>query len=332
MLQEIIGQYSQFPEFIKNKTFLVTGASGFIGTHTACMLILNGINTVTASRSDLNYSQIETLYGIARRDIKNHYQCSIYDRNSIISIIRDHKPDILINLAFSNICHRDMSCLAGNISGEIDNFPDFIESISDIERIVFIGTCEEYGLNPPPFSEDQKEDPISVYSLTKTLQYYIIKFYLRSIGKNYIYLRPFTTYGPMQNSSMFVSSAIISLLKDKPLFMSPGYQKREFNFVTDIAHQIILAAIDYNLKDMVMNIGSGISYQIRDMAYKIRDFVNSNAEIFHDDNMKRHIEIEDLVSDNTLMRSNLGNLKTGIETGLKLTIEYYRRELASGKY
>ncbi len=325
MLQKIIKRYSPFPEDISRKTFLITGANGFIGTHLISLLVRNGANLIAVSRRGLPYGSMFMLYGLKKTDIHNHHICDIYDNKSMTDIISRHKPDILINLAYGDTGKRSWNDVFQNIPAEIDKYPAFLNSVSKVGRLVLIGTCEEYGLNTPPFKECQREDPVSAYSLTKTIQYYISSYFSKTNKNDFLYLRPFTTYGPLQKSSMFVSSAISSFIEGKNFNMSQGKQKREFNFITDIAYNIILASLKHDLPGSTINIGSGVSYRIRDVAVLIRDMIDKKLDIIYNDSIRRDIEIDDLVSDNKIMRNCLSGPVVKLKEGLRITVEYHRR-------
>lgn len=324
MLQQIIKRYSPFPSQIKQKTFLFFGAGGFIGTHALCMLIRSNVKVISLSRNELPIKAIERLYGLKSHDMGPHYKTSIYSQDTVKNILEKHMPDIVINFAYSDISKRNKSHLSDSINSEIMPFVSFLEALGDAEIAVLLGTCEEYGHNPPPFKEIQKEDPVSVYSLTKTMQYYLVKYLCKLKKLNYLYIRPFTTYGPLQKSTMFVSSAITAFLKRQPFVMSEGYQKREFNFVTDTAYNIILSSLCPEIRNSIINIGSGISFRMRDIASLIRDMTDPAQSIYFDKSLNREMEIRDLVSDISMMKRYLSEPAVELEEGLGITIQYYR--------
>lgn len=331
MLQKVIKRYLPFPERIAEKKFLILGGSGFIGTHIISLLALNNVKVLNISIDEIRTDHVRLLYGIDILDHIEHFTGNMYDTSFLQKKIQDYGPDIMINLAYTNIDRRELHCLQKSLNDEIMPFPEFLSAVCEIDRLIFVGSCEEYGLNPSPFAESLKEHPISAYSLTKTLQYYILKFYLNSMDKKFLYLRPFTTYGPLQGTNMFVASAIRSILREREFYMTEGLQKREFNFVTDMAYNIILASISEHITEEILNIGSGESFAIRDIAFLIAEGLNEGARVHHTSKMKRPLDISDLVSDNSLMRNYFSPaFFVDIEEGIELTIRHYKETMENG--
>ena len=92
-------------------------------------------------------------------------------------------------------------------------------------------------------------------------------------------IRLFPTYGPLQENFMFIPSAIRDLLLKKEFKMSPGDQKREFNYVDDVVEAYLEVARCSETHGEVVNVGSGISYRVRDVIDIIQGLVESDSAI-----------------------------------------------------
>jgi dTDP-glucose 4,6-dehydratase len=82
--------------------------------------------------------------------------------------------------------------------------------------------------------------------------------------------RLFPVYGPYQESSMFIPSAIKDLLTHREFSMSPGEQEREFTYIDDVIEASLRIACCPGARGEVINVGSGIPYKVKEVIELIR--------------------------------------------------------------
>src|SRR4030042_3674643 len=255
-------------ESLRSKIVLVTGAAGFIGSHLTRRLLEEGAEVHVLLKKDFNQFRIKDIlknltlwYG----DLRNF--------QSICSCIKSSRPQIIFHLAALLNVNRASELIEPmidiNIKGTLNLLRGVIEEQIALECFVNTGSSEEYGDGPVPFVEDQREIPVSPYSASKVAATYFCQMIHKSMGLPVITLRPFLTYGPDQDTDMFIPSLIQHCLEGKDFPMTQGDQTREFNYVDDIVEAYLLAVICPQAVGEVINIGNGIEYTIRDVAEKI---------------------------------------------------------------
>ena len=325
LLNNVTAAYPSFPE-LRGLSVALSGSSGFIASHMAALLSLQGAWVVSISRRPLPAADIQYLYGAKALERIHHHRLSVYDSSALTTLILREKPAVFFHFAFGPL-QRQREHLEDCLRTEVLPYYRFLECLAPVERVLLCGTCEEYGLGAPPFAPSQKESPVSVYSVVKTMQHYLSRYYANLHGKTCLFLRPFTTYGPLQPEQMLITGAIRACLQNEPFYMSPGLQKRECNFVTDVCLAIMRTALYSTTGWQAYNIGGGPVRRVRDLVYRIRELTGSRSPIIHQQQSARPLEIEDLV---TAAPGRITCNTVPVEQGLALTIAYYRYLLAPG--
>jgi nucleoside-diphosphate-sugar epimerase len=216
--------------------------------------------------------------------------------------------------------------IEANIKGTLNLLRGVIEEKIILECFVNTGSSEEYGNGPVPFSEDQRERPVSPYSASKVAATYFCQMIYRSMGLPIVTLRPFLVYGPNQDTDMFIPSLIQHCLEGKDFPMTEGDQTREFNYIDDIIEAYFLAASCPQAAGEVINIGNGIEYRIKDVAEKIVDMMGNPIKLLIGALPKRPGEAKHFFCSNEKTREILvWSPKISLDEGLARTITWYRK-------
>jgi nucleoside-diphosphate-sugar epimerase len=261
---------------LKGTEVLVTGAEGFIGSHLSRRLCSLGANVHIIVHPKSSLWRIEDLLD----KVKVH-PVDLFDRPKLKRIFSKMSPVKIFHLA-ANTDHRRLLGLFDKIFR--DNVRGTLNLIraaegSDFDCFINTGTCEEYGLGGVPFKEEQRECPVSPYSLSKVYTTYTCTMLHRSFALPIVTLRPFLSYGPAQDTNMFIPSLILSCLKKKNFKMTKGKQTREFNFVDDIVEGYIRASITPKALGKIINLGNGREYEIVEIAGMIRQLCRSKIRL-----------------------------------------------------
>jgi len=219
--------------------------------------------------------------------------------------------------------------LATNLNGTV-NLLNACES-TDYDRFVHTGTCEEYGTNPVPFTENQTPTPVSPYSESKIRATKYCVAYQKETGKPVVVLRPFLTYGSFQKSRLLIPHVITSVLLKKPLLTTKGEQTRDFIHVSDVINGYMLASTSSKAVGEIINLGSGKEYQIKSVIQKILRLMNSDLEADYSlpyrSNEKMHF-----YASNVKAKKVLGwQPKVSLDTGLRQTINWYTQMYERGE-
>jgi len=139
-------------------------------------------------------------------------------------------------------------------------------------------------------------------------------------------VRPFLTYGPTQDTSLFIPSLIKHCLWGKDFKMTRGEQTREFNYVTDIAEGFVLVAQAENVIGEIINLGNSWEYKIKDVAQKIVEFMGNVTKLDLGAFPYRPGEAMRFFSSSEKAKKLLGWVpKVNLDEGLEKTITWYKQ-------
>lgn len=252
---------------VKNpKKIAITGAGGFLGKHLARALAERNDEPLLLVRSQ---SEDGLPYGLRQLEL------DFTDRQAIDAVLDHEGPDIIFHLAGTRGVgageHTWSTCVDLNVTSTVH----LLESAqrNNVSRVVIIGSADEYGNQPGPLSEDLPLAPVSPYAVSKALATQIAQHIHSREACPVIILRPFTIFGPEQPSKMFVRDAIDCAVNGLPFRMTGGTQRRDLLYVDDAISAMLAAATAPGIEGKLINIGSGKSYALRDVASRVWELV-----------------------------------------------------------
>ncbi|MEW6214096.1 MAG: NAD-dependent epimerase/dehydratase family protein, partial [Nitrospirota bacterium] len=244
----------------------------------------------------------------------------------------DSRPQILFHLAALKDVRRDLELIEPmidiNIKGTMNLLRGVIEEKITLECFINTGSSEEYGDGSAPFNESQREIPVSPYSASKVAATYFCQMLYKTLKLPIVTLRPFLTYGPYQDTDMFIPSLIHHCLEGKDFPMTEGDQTREFTYIDDIVEAYLLAAGCPQAVGEVINIGNGIEYRIKDIAERIVSMMGNPIRLLIGALPKRHGETKHSFCSDEKAKNLLGWFpKIGLNEGLERTINWYKKDI-----
>jgi nucleoside-diphosphate-sugar epimerase len=309
---------------LKATRVLVTGGTGFIGSHLCRRLVEEQAQVSIIIEPHSETSNIVDLLG--KVEI---YQADITDLPRLKEVVKQIRPNKIYHLAallnpkgaFENI---DL-LLKVNIGGSIN----LLHALEDIDYDCFInvGSSEEYGNNMPPFKEDQFPQPISPYSASKSANYLFCHMYHKMLGAKVVTLRPFVVYGPVQSNDMFIPQLILSALRGEDFKMTKGEQTRDFIYVSDVVEGFIKASLERKAIGELINLGNAKEYKILDVAIKILEIMGNPIKLLPGQLPYKKLEIWHHCADIEKARRLLSwQPKVSLEEGLRKTVEWFNEE------
>lgn len=253
---------------ISGSRVLITGASGFIGSHVARACVREGaeVSCLVRPGSDLWRLLDE---GKSVRSI----EVNMTDAGAVKEAVTSANPQIIFHLAANTNRKRDLSLYGEMHAAHVQPTLNLISAalgLSTVPRFIHTGTIEEYGRGPVPYREDQFAQPISPYSLTKYEATELVLFAAREYGLSAIVLRPSLTYGSLKGRGMFIPDFLHAALTTKVFDMSPGEQTRDFIHVDDTVRAHLIAAEADGVSGEIFNVATGVETKLKDVAETLR--------------------------------------------------------------
>ena len=253
---------------------LVTGGTGFIGQHVVEMALDKGFDITVLTKN--NHNLTDELDGVT------YLSADISHKASLLTRLESKVFDYVINLGgyvdHANYLNGGDKVYDVHFNG-VRNLVDCIDK-SKIKGFVQIGSSDEYGNNPAPQSEIQREAPISPYSCAKVASTYFLQTLYKTEGFPVVVLRPFLVYGPGQGIERFIPQIIKGCINNQKFPTSKGEQLRDFCFIDDIIQAIFSSLDNGNAHGEVINIASGKPASIKKMVNTIVDMIGSGDPQF----------------------------------------------------
>ncbi|MDJ8932642.1 GDP-mannose 4,6-dehydratase [Clostridium perfringens] len=245
---------------IKNKTILVTGAAGFIGSNLVLELlktqkVLNivGIDNLNdyydVSIKEWRLNKIEKEVRKHKDSTWKFVKGSIADKTLIDKIFDTYKPDIVVNLAAQAGVRYSIINPDAYVEANLIGFYNLLEACRNsydngekgVEHLVYASSSSVYGSNKKvPYSTDDKVDnPVSLYAATKKSNELMAHAYSKLYNIPSTGLRFFTVYGPAGRPDMAYFGFTNKLLKGETIeIFNYGNCKRDFTYIDDIVEGV----------------------------------------------------------------------------------------------
>ncbi|TET23407.1 MAG: SDR family oxidoreductase, partial [Candidatus Cloacimonadota bacterium] len=292
---------------------LITGITGFVGSHLADYLLEKvGIEVCGIARWRSQKENIRHL-----EDKIQLFECDIKDMTSVHEVVKSVKPERIFHLAAQSFVPVSWSAptetLSTNIIGEINIF----ESVRDVELDTVIhlaGSSEEYGLVRPdevPINEDNPLRPLSPYGVSKVAQDLLGYQYFKSYGMRIVRTRAFNHTGP-RRGEVFVCSNFAKQIaeiekgnKEAVMLVGNLEAQRDFTDVRDIVKAYWLSTEKCDPGE-VYNICSGEPRTIQSMLDTLLSFTDVKVEVKKDPSRMRPSDVPILKGDCTKFREKTG--------------------------
>lgn len=296
--------------------YLLTGGSGFIGSHLVDRLLADGNEVTIIDRS------------VKHHNLPINKNLKVYHENILGNIV-DLFKDIDVVYHFAALTRPQWSIKYPYETTEVNLMGTLrvLEYSRDngVKRVVFISTSDLYGNNIYPTPEYAKPNPLNFYALSKWMGEKYCKMFHTLYGLEYNVCRPFNAYGPRMPLSGIYTSAVAtfvdSIINNKPFkTFGDGEQRRDFIYISDIVDMLVLLATS-QVKCEVFNSGSGTNNSINEIRELVEKITGKKIDF---ERLPAQFEKNQTLADISKAERLLAwKPKVSIEEGLKKTIESY---------
>lgn len=316
-----------------SRTYLVTGAAGFIGSHTAIRLLERGDHVVGLDNFNDYYDPARKRANLA--DVQRAAQQSgsltfvegdIRDRALLGGLFEEH--------AFSGVAH--LAAMAGvrasvenpwlyyecNLTGTL-NLLDATQRHKN-PNFVLASTSSAYGNTERiPFVEtDTADRPLAPYPASKRSAELLGHSYHHMQGVDFTALRFFTVYGPRGRPDMMTYKILDAIRTGKPMSLfNGGNMHRDWTFVGDVVSGVV-AALDKRLGYEVINIGRGEPVLVAEFIKFFEQLAGKKAPFKSEPMMKADVDFTFANIDKA--KALLGyDPRVSVEEGVRRFYEWY---------
>lgn len=314
---------------LKNKTVLVTGADGFIGSHLTEALLEKGckVRALSFYNSFNFWGWLEDIPANPNLEIVTG---DIRDPHFVKNITKD--TELVFNLAaliaipYSYVAPD--SYVDTNIKGTLNICQATLENGG--ARVIHTSTSEVYGTAQyVPIDEKHPKQPQSPYSATKIGADAMAMSFYNAFSLPVTIARPFNTYGPRQSARAIIPTIITQIASGmKQIKLGDLRPTRDLNYVKDTCQGFVALAECDDAIGKEINISSNSEVSMENIFYLIREIMNAEVEIVADDDRLRpeNSEVFRLWGDNVLLRNLTGfTPKYDLKKGLEITCEWFSR-------
>jgi UDP-N-acetylglucosamine/UDP-N-acetyl-alpha-D-glucosaminouronate 4-epimerase len=305
--------------------YLVTGGSGFIGSHVVRELLRRGekvrvLDNLATGRGE-NLAEVRGEIDWRQGDIRELEKVRpVFDG-----------VDYVIHLAALPSVARSVADPVTSNAVNIDGTLNVLWAAREakVKRVVFAASSAAYGDNPAlPRLESHLPRPLSPYAVTKLTGEYYCQIFTKTYALEAVALRYFNIFGPRQNPDSpytgVLSIFIAAYIRGKtPTIFGDGEQSRDFTYVGNAVDATLRASTAPEAPGKVINVGVGERHTLNQTVELLNKIFGKRVTPIY--GPPREGDVRHSQADISLARQVLGyEPKMKFEEGLRKTVEWYR--------
>lgn len=320
------------------KKVLITGVTGFIGSHLALELSkeYEVYGTVKACTSRSMQPLMPFLQDVIQ------VRCDISDYQSVWNCFKSVNPDIVVHLAamspVRDSFEMPFTYIQANVNGTLNiahcmlELPDFKK-----KKLIYASTAEVYGIQEVrPIKEDAPLLPSSPYANTKAMTDMYLRMMTPVYGLNTTVMRCINTFGRKIETGFFVEYVITTLLRGEKVYVGAPDSTRDYMYVTDHVNAYIAAIKHPEIKGEAFNATPGGEISNKDLAYKIAGMMGCDKKKIIMGKYPPNYPLRPIESDQPFIDLDPSKIKkvlgwkpsVTLDEGLVKTIQYWKEKMA----
>ncbi|NML68055.1 NAD(P)-dependent oxidoreductase [Hymenobacter sp. RP-2-7] len=246
---------------------VLTGATGFIGSHLAEELVAQGYEVMALRRAQ------SATWRVA--EVADQLRWISTDDADWPQQLRALQPNYLVHAAWLGVgvAQRD------NWESQLSNLTftmQLLQAVSQeaLRKVVVLGSQAEYGAFEGRIDEDYPALPTAAYGAVKVATLQLVRAFCEAHQLEWYWLRVFAVFGPREDAQWFVSFVAASLLRRQPPDLTACEQRYDYLFAPDLARAIVQTLAAASGNSGIYNIGAN-------KATGLREIVDTLAAITH---------------------------------------------------
>jgi len=299
---------------------LITGITGFLGSHIAKELVDNGVEVIGLIRPSSDIWRCEEFKE------KVHW-VQTDGTESFNEALQSLSFDIIIHSGWIGVESDERNSWTEQ-TNNITFLANLLEAgkKANVKKMIFLGSQAEYGNVDGKISEEEETNADNAYGAVKLASLEIVKSFCNTNNINWIWLRLFSVFGEKQGENWLVPSLINAMHERNEMDMTLGEQKYAYLYIKDF-RKIVSDVVLKSLNSGVYNVSSDNPQSIKSLVLQIKNKVNPNFKlnfgaIEYRQNQSMHIE-----GDMKKLFAQIGKTTfTDHIEALENTINYYMKK------
>tara|TARA_R110002096_G_scaffold432240_1_gene648627 strand:+ start:39982 stop:40950 length:969 start_codon:yes stop_codon:yes gene_type:complete len=315
---------------VKNKSVLVTGGAGFIGSHLVDAIIAEGAKDVIIVDNLFLGSEENIRDAVSKGAI--FYNEDIEFETSVTYIFERHNIDIVFNCATKALNYsfvNPANAFDTNVKGILNLLEH--QRKGHFKTLCHFSTSEVYGTAVyEPMDENHPKAPTTTYAAGKAAADLAVESYVNMFGLDAFIVRPFNNYGPRQNYKGYMAGIIpitarrILTGEVSPEIHGGGTQSRDFIYVTDTVKAVMKLFPLMEAGDSI-NISTDNCFTMSEVITKICNYYNFEGEIIQ--KPARGADVLCHIASNEKVKSMISYELTSFDDGMIKTLDWYQNNI-----
>lgn len=312
------------------KRILITGGTGFAGSHLAEYLVTEPDVELHLSHVSPVNEEILALFG----DTVQYHKVDLQDLTAVTELFAQLQPNEVYQLASAAAVGKSHEQALNVLSMNqliAANVLEAMRTQAPTTRMVLVSSAEVYGMSQPdelPIVETHPLRPANPYGVSKVTQDLLAGVYARSFGLHIVIVRPFNHVGERQEAGFVVpdfTQQIIAVERGQQQAVMVGNleARRDFSDVKDIVQGYVIA-MQKGEPGEVYNIGSGVTYSMQQVVELLCAASSANPALEIDQSRLRPSDIPVMQADASKIRQLGWEPQSSLEVALERVVRYWR--------
>jgi len=250
---------------------LLTGATGFLGSHIAEELIEKGYDLLLTKRFNSNLWRCDTY--------KEKVVWINTDISSWVNEAKEFKPDIIINSAWNGVSAANRE----DWNVQVDNLifqQKLLElaKIVKVKKFIGIGSQAEYGEFNECIDETYPTKPTTAYGTVKLASSIIMSSFCEQHEIQWYWFRLFSCFGERESDNWLIPSTIKNMISKNSMDLTNGEQLYSYLYIKDVA-KVFVSAVKSNASDGIYHIASEKSRSLKEILILIKENLNTDFKL-----------------------------------------------------